>query len=361
MSGVYKLINVFLFFTFAILLAVLTRKVSNVEVGPLPGLDASTVDSTKGPASETAPAPTHAASAQVSGDFGEYRAVVDNDLFTAERKPYVEVAQVEPPPEPAEEPTPEPGEMDFAGLQLTGVFIAGATKLAFFNESGASPGPMGPSRPGPNGAPPNRLQRHLQEQQRKDQALKIQEAMRASGQMPPAGSGMNVGIPGLDGQPAGEEAGPPAPRHGYHEGEEVQGFKIESIRHKDVMLSKDGQQGALKLTPEAGAAGPAYPQQGRNAIPQRVAQQQLQEQQRRLLEQQRRMLERRRRMRKPVDPSQLAPPLEEAEEVPTDAEVYPTDEELEGDEVYDDEIYEEEESEPAPVKPSRPRKLAVDE
>jgi hypothetical protein len=387
MSGVYKLINLFLFLGFAGLLALLTHRITSVV--ELPAFETGT---TQPQAAET-PGPESAASsppsARVQRNFGSYSQIVDQNLFSADRKPWIDAGPT-PTPDVSVEPTPqEEAEFDTRGLHLTGTVLLGATKLAFFDESGVqAPAPAMPAMPGmpavsgapvgagrPGAAAPSRLQQKLLEQQRRIQAAKIQEAIRngqpiqpgvASGVMPGGPGGL--GYPGTDA--ASADSKPSTQRHGYREGEQVAGFKIEEIRAVDVVLSQDGKQGTLKLEEEtaggaAGAAGAGAgpiplrpPQAARPQVRGQTPQQQLKEQQRLVREQQRRIRDQRRqqqlarrragvRVPEGAQPQGAIPP--QAEAPPPEGEVLPEDQGGEGDVdgTADDGTIEEEPDQPA--------------
>jgi hypothetical protein len=387
MSGVYKLINLFLFLGFAGLLALLTHRVTRVQEvpelqsGPTPLLAA------EAPASRPTPAPR---AAGVQPSFDSYASVVEQNPFAADRKPWIESGPT-PVPELTPEPTPqEDEEFDSRGLRLTGTVLLGMTKLAFFDEGsvqaaaamapGADAGALaGLSRAVAGGPGQSRLQQRLLEQQRRLQAAKIQEAIR-TGQPVPGGlprdalPGLPPGLAGSGAEAAGEGGDKPsAPRHGYREGAEVAGFKIEEIRAVEVVLSLDGRQGVLKLEEEAGAgperAAPQRPQTrpgGAGLSPQ----QQLQEQQRRLREQQLRLREQQRRQqqlaRRRARERQLARRAGEAGQPavadvpPPEGEVLPEEPDLEqyDDEGYlEDEEFIDEELEPPDAQPGSPVKL----
>jgi hypothetical protein len=353
MSGVYKLINFSLFVAFAALLAVLAHRVLNPpEVGA--SLLAERLQDAPAANRQQPPAARAAGRPAVARDFSSYSRVVDENLFASDRRPYVETAGVIEEPVVDEPPPMDDTPLELpAGLRLTGVFRAGATRLAFFNESAVRSVAVGGRAPqAPGAAAPSRLQQRLLEQQARDRAAKIQSALQNAG----------VHAPGLDA--GGAEAKPDGPKHGYREGEEIQGLYIEEIRETEVVLSKDGLRAALPLTSEVRVLAPASPA-GRiqpPGQPPQVRQQPRQPgRQPQMRPDQRPPRERpnlRRQQRRPQRDSRRQPEPDDI--VPADGDFYPDESygDYEDDGSFEDEYYEDEYYEDEPPRQRRSTALA---
>ncbi len=235
MSGLYKLVNIGLGAIFGLLVFVILGRIAKPPE-PIPTPTIAEESDERELAPEEMGLKPPGAQTRVADSSAEYRNVWDENLFTKDRISLPEIAAdseeiMDDALAEGAEPT---NDLEIpSSLKLTGVFIAGKTRIAFFSASARGGGRGGRRTPGRPDR--GRLQQRLEEIRKK------------RGRAGKPGKG-RAGSKGEEAK--ADEEKKAKPKHGYKVGDEVQGLVVDTIEAQKVILRKGNQTAEIFLTEE---------------------------------------------------------------------------------------------------------------